>query len=109
MDSIITLSSSAADKIKQFHQAEKDPSKQFRIYVQGGGCSGFEYGFSFDHSTSDDLIQAVGEVQVIIDPFSAPYIQSAVVDYFEDFKGAGFTVKNPNAKSTCGCGLSFSV
>lgn len=105
----VELTSKAIEKIKAFHAAETDASKAFRIYVQGGGCSGFEYGFSLDNPTDQDHVKDAEGIKVVIDPFSAPYIENAVVDYHEDFRGAGFQVKNPNAKSTCGCGQSFSV
>lgn len=105
----LELTSKAIEKIKAFQAAETDDQKAFRIYVQGGGCSGFEYGFSLDKPTDQDHVKEFGGVKVIIDPFSSPYIENAVVDYHEDFRGAGFQVKNPNAKSTCGCGQSFSV
>ena len=105
----VELTDKAVKKIKAFHEQEIDATKAFRIYVQGGGCSGFEYGFTLDHPSNDDFVEEKGGVKVVIDPFSATYIENAVVDYYEDFRGAGFSVKNPNAKSTCGCGQSFSV
>lgn len=105
----VELTDKAVQKIKAFQAQETNANKAFRIYVQGGGCSGFEYGFSLDLPTADDLVQEDHGVKVVIDPFSATYIEHATVDYYEDFRGAGFQVKNPNAKSTCGCGQSFSV
>lgn len=105
----IELTEKALTKIKAFQTDEGDPAKAFRIYVQGGGCSGFEYGFALDHPTAEDLVEEKGGVRIAIDPFSATYIENATVDYFEDMRGAGFKVSNPNAKSTCGCGQSFAV
>ncbi len=105
----LELTDKAIEKIKAFQTAEKDPSKAFRIYDQGGGCSGFEYGFALDNPNDQDHVKEEKGIKVVIDPFSAPYIENALVDYHEDFRGAGFQVKNPNAKSTCGCGQSFSV
>ena len=105
----LEVTSKAIEKIKAFQAADNGSHNAFRIYVQGGGCSGFEYGFSLDNPTDQDHVSDKGGVKIVIDPFSAPYIENATVDYHEDFRGAGFQVKNPNAKSTCGCGQSFSV
>lgn len=105
----LAITDKAVQKIKSFQSQDTDAGKAFRIYVQGGGCSGFEYGFSLDHPGQEDHVQEKEGVKVIVDPYSAPYIENATVDYYEDFRGAGFAVKNPNAKSTCGCGQSFSV
>ncbi|MCB1198306.1 MAG: iron-sulfur cluster insertion protein ErpA [Bdellovibrionota bacterium] len=105
----ITLTDSAKTKVKTFAKSEAQPGEWFRVYVQGGGCSGFEYGFSFDQPTDQDYQMQIDDIQIVIDPFSATYVQDAVIDYFEDFRGAGFSVKNPNAKTTCGCGMSFGV
>jgi iron-sulfur cluster insertion protein len=105
----LELTSKAIEKIRAFQAADTEAKSAFRIYVQGGGCSGFEYGFSLDNPGEDDLIKEEQGVKVVVDQFSAPYIENALVDYHEDFRGAGFQVKNPNAKSTCGCGQSFSV
>lgn len=105
----LSITEKAIQKIRSFQTEESDATKAFRIYVQGGGCSGFEYGFALDQPGQEDHIQESQGVKVVVDPFSAPYIENAVVDYYEDFRGAGFSVKNPNAKSTCGCGQSFSV
>jgi iron-sulfur cluster assembly accessory protein len=107
---LITLTEKAQNKVKAFTAAEgQATNKGLRIYVKGGGCSGFEYGFSLDEEKEGDNVLQVGEIKVLIDAFSAPYVMDSTVDYVEDFRGAGFTVKNPNAKSTCGCGSSFSV
>jgi iron-sulfur cluster insertion protein len=105
----IQLTEAALQKIKYFAAQEASEKPYFRIYVQGGGCSGFEYGFSFDQKNETDQLTDIEGLQVLIDPFSATYIQDATIDYYEDFRGAGFRVQNPNAKSTCGCGMSFAV
>ena len=105
----LQLTDKAIAKIKAFQASETDASKVFRVYVQGGGCSGFEYGFSFDNPGEQDHINEKDGIKVAIDPYTAPYIENAILDYHEDFRGAGFQVKNPNAKSTCGCGQSFAV
>lgn len=105
----LEVTSKAVEKIKAFQASDQQSYQAFRIYVQGGGCSGFEYGFSLDNPTEQDHVNEFSGVKIVIDPFSAPYIENAIVDYQEDFRGAGFQVKNPNAKSTCGCGQSFAV
>lgn len=105
----LTLTENAQIKVKSFASSEAKPNEVFRIYVQGGGCSGFEYGFSFDEPKDNDYKITIDGIDLVIDPFSATYMKDAVIDYYEDFRGAGFSVNNPNAKSTCGCGLSFSV
>lgn len=105
----LRLTDKALEKVKQFAKDESQGNKQFRVYVQGGGCSGFEYGFSFDEPSDNDYIIDTHELPIVIDPFSATYIQDATIDYYEDFRGAGFSVQNPNAKTTCGCGMSFGV
>ena len=105
----LELTSKAIEKIKAFQASDEKAHSAFRIYVQGGGCSGFEYGFSLDNPGEEDLIKEEAGIKVVVDQFSAPYIENATVDYHEDFRGAGFKVTNPNAKSTCGCGQSFSV
>jgi iron-sulfur cluster insertion protein len=76
--------------------------------VQGGGCNGFSYGFAFDQKHDDDEISKIGDVEVLIDPQSAKYLNGSKIDYIEDLKGAGFVIENPNATGTCGCGHSVS-
>ncbi|MDO8526575.1 MAG: iron-sulfur cluster insertion protein ErpA [Deltaproteobacteria bacterium] len=107
---LVSISEKAVAKIREY--AEKMPEakgKSFRVYVQGGGCSGFSYGFMFDESREGDIhIQASG-VTCLLDPQSLMLIKGATVDFQEGMTGAGFTVENPNAKTSCGCGSSFSV
>ena len=106
----IELTANAVEKVKAFAQEHGDDgSKGLCVFVQGGGCSGFEYGFDFDLPQDTDNIIDAGPVKVLIDPYSAPYIKDSVIDYMETFMKTGFVVTNPNAKATCGCGLSFSV
>jgi len=105
----ITITEQAQVKIDVFAQKEAKEDECFRIYVQGGGCSGFEYGFRFDMPSAEDYCIELNDLKVIVDPFSATYMDQAVIDYYEDFRGAGFQVQNPNAKTTCGCGMSFAV
>ena len=104
----IHLTSGAVKKIKAFAEKERDV-EGLRIYVEGGGCSGYQYGFSFDRTQEGDYVIAQDQVKVFVDPFSAPYLNESTIDYVESLMNTGFSVKNPNSKSTCGCGMSFSV
>ena len=88
---------------------EEAQGKHLRIFVQGGGCSGFEYGFTFDERQDGDVLIAQGDIVVLVDGFSLPYLEGSVVDFTESLMGSGFSVKNPNATGTCGCGHSFSA
>ena len=106
----IFLTDRAVAKVKDFAQKKLDAAgKNFRVYVEGGGCSGYQYGFSFDTKKEDDLVIDCNGVNVLIDPQSKLYLNGCTVDFVEDFKSSGFTVKNPNAKASCGCGTSFTV
>ena len=106
----VTLTPKAIEKAKTFAQGNQEAEgKHFRIYVQGGGCSGFSYGFNFDETREGDAVIEAGDIKVLIDPGSAQYLNNCVVDYVESFQGAGFSVQNPNAKGSCGCGSSFTV
>lgn len=105
---MITITTAAAVKIKQF-LAEDIDAKGLRVYVRGGGCSGYSYGMILEPTISeDDTVIEKDGIQVIIDPQTAPMIQGAVVDYTDTLEGSGFAIKNPQAKTTCGCGSSFS-
>jgi iron-sulfur cluster assembly accessory protein len=108
---MINLTTAAADKVKGILEQEKEniPSGGLRIYVQGGGCSGFSYGMVLDQATDGDQIFEAQGVKVIIDAMSLKYLEGAEVDYKEDLMGGGFAIRNPNATSTCGCGHSFSA
>ena len=103
------LSDQALAKLSQLSESEK--GKYFRVYVTGGGCSGFQYGFKFDEFDSDEdsLLDFENGIKVLLDQLSYPYIIGSLIDYKEDLMGAKFTVENPNAASTCGCGSSFSI
>jgi iron-sulfur cluster assembly accessory protein len=105
---MITVTAFAAGKIKALIGEDPD-AKGLRIYVKGGGCSGYSYGMALEPNISDDdtVIERDG-IQVIVDPQSLPLIQDSVVDYSDSLMGAGFQIKNPQAKNTCGCGNSFS-
>lgn len=107
---LIELSDLAKAKVRHFLQTENgETQKGLRIYVEGGGCSGFQYGFSFDVPADDDSVTEIDGIRVLIDPISAPYITSSLIDYQDGLSNAGFVVKNPNAKTTCGCGVSFNI
>jgi iron-sulfur cluster insertion protein len=106
---MVTITSIAEEKIKELIKEEED-AVGLRIYVKGGGCSGYQYGMSFEDKTSDDdTIVEKGDVKVIVDSQSAPMLSGAEVDYVDSLQGSGFSIKNPQAKSTCGCGSSFST
>jgi iron-sulfur cluster insertion protein len=100
----------AANKVKALIEEEGNPELKLRVFVTGGGCSGFQYGFTFDEVTNDDdMVMQKNGVTLLIDPMSMQYMMGAEVDYTEGLEGAQFVIKNPNAVSTCGCGSSFSV
>ena len=106
----VTLSESAARQIAQIMSAEENRGMMLRVAVSGGGCSGFQYGFEFDEQQGDDdlAVQTDG-VTLLVDPLSLQYLMGAEVDYSESLHGAQFVIRNPNAKTTCGCGSSFTV
>ena len=108
---MINLTSTAVDKVKAVLEQEKEsmPQGGLRIYVQGGGCSGFSYGMVLDEVSEGDQVFEREGVKVIVDPMSMKDLENAEVDYKEDLMGGGFAIKNPNAKSTCGCGHSFQA
>jgi iron-sulfur cluster insertion protein len=107
---MITLTQSAQDKIKEVLLEENDPKARLRMYVQGGGCSGFSYGFTIDdEQNEDDFEISAGSSSVLVDSMSFQYLQGAVVDFKDDLDGSRFAITNPQASSTCGCGSSFSI
>ncbi|GAB2866458.1 iron-sulfur cluster insertion protein ErpA [Pseudoduganella ginsengisoli] len=106
----IVFTDAAAEKVAQLIEEEGNPDLKLRVFVQGGGCSGFQYGFTFDEITNeDDTTMEKNGVQLLIDAMSYQYLVGAEIDYKDDLEGAQFVIKNPNAQSTCGCGSSFSV
>jgi iron-sulfur cluster insertion protein len=110
MPSPLLFSDSAADKVKALIVEEGNDDLKLRVFVTGGGCSGLQYGFTFDEVTNeDDTILEKNGVHLLIDPMSYQYLIGAEIDYTEGLEGAQFVIKNPNASSTCGCGSSFSV
>ena len=106
---MITLTDTAAEKVKGLIEAEGEPDLALRVAVRPGGCSGFSYEMFFDSDVAkDDLTDDVGGVRVVVDPSSAPLLEGAVLDYKDGLQQAGFSINNPNAQRTCGCGQSFS-
>ena len=106
----LVFTDNAANKVKQLIEEEGNPDLKLRVFVTGGGCSGFQYGFTFDEATNeDDTSMQKGGVTLLIDPMSLQYLVGAEIDYQENIEGAQFVIKNPNASSTCGCGSSFSA
>ena len=110
MPAPLIFTDSAAAKVKDLVDEEGNPDLKLRVFVQGGGCSGFQYGFTFDEVVNeDDTPMTKNGVTLLIDSMSLQYLMGAEIDYKEDLQGAQFVIKNPNATTTCGCGSSFSV
>lgn len=106
----VQLTASAASKVQELIASQGKQSALLRVYIQGGGCSGFQYGFSFDDvPQADDAVFERDGVQLLVDPLSIQYLTGAEVDYKEDLQGARFVINNPNATTTCGCGSSFGI
>jgi iron-sulfur cluster assembly protein/iron-sulfur cluster insertion protein len=106
---VITITDSAANKVRELLEAEGDAAMALRVAVRPGGCSGFSYEMFFDSDLADDDVRSdVGGVRVVVDPASAPLLVGAVLDFKDGLQGAGFAITNPNAQRTCGCGQSFS-
>ena len=107
---MLTITESAKTKILDLFAEEGNPNLCLRTFVQGGGCSGMSYGFTFDEiQNEDDFEIPIGNCRVLVDAMSMQYLQDANIDYKEDLQGSEFKITNPNAQSTCGCGNSFSV
>ena len=106
----LLFTDNAASKVKQLIEEEGNTDLKLRVFVSGGGCSGFQYGFTFDEVINeDDTVMSKNGVQLLIDPMSFQYLAGAEIDYQEGLEGSQFVIKNPNAETTCGCGSSFSV
>lgn len=109
-DSPLTFTQAAAAKVKRLIEEEENDSLKLRVFVTGGGCSGFSYGFTFDEEMAeDDTAVEKDGVTLLVDPMSFQYLAGAEVDYKEGLQGSQFVIKNPNATTTCGCGSSFSI
>ena len=107
---LVEFSENAALKVKSLIEEEKNPNLKLRVFITGGGCSGFQYGFTFDETINegDTQVEKAG-VTLLVDPMSIQYLTGAEIDYSEGLEGAQFVIRNPNATTTCGCGSSFSV
>ncbi len=109
-DTPLVFTTAAAEKVRELIEAEGNPALKLRVFISGGGCSGFQYGFTFDEKRQegDTAVRTAG-VTLLVDPMSVQYLFDAEIDYKEDLQGAAFVIRNPNAATTCGCGSSFSV
>ena len=106
----MTVTPAAVEKVQEFaSQNEEFQGKAFRVFVEGGGCSGFRYAFVFDDKSAEDTAWELNGVNIVVDPISMQYLRGATVDFVNDLRGSGFVVNNPNASGTCGCGSSFNV
>ncbi len=109
-ENLLVFTDAAALKVKALMEDEGNPNLKLRVFVSGGGCSGFQYGFTFDENEGDDDTRVDKQgVSLLIDPMSYQYLEGAEIDYKDDVNGAQFVIRNPNATTTCGCGSSFSV
>lgn len=107
--SVVTLTEPAAQQVTAMLTSPENAGKNLRVYVEGGGCSGLQYGMVFDEKRADDTCVEFHGVSVLVDPFSANYLRGAVVDFSDALNGGGFKISNPNAHSSCGCGKSFEA
>ncbi len=106
----LVLTDAAANKVSELIEEEDNPELKLRVFISGGGCSGFQYGFTFDEKIEDGDSQVVNQgVTLVVDPMSVQYLMGAEIDYKEDLQGAQFIIRNPNAATTCGCGSSFTT
>ena len=109
-ESPVIFTSAAASKVSALITEEGNPNLMLRVYIQGGGCSGFQYGFTFDEDVAEgDTEVETDGVKLLVDPMSLQYLTGAEIDYVEDLQGSQFVIRNPNAATTCGCGSSFST
>lgn len=109
-DAPLLFTDAAADKVKSLITEEENPNLKLRVFITGGGCSGFQYGFTFDEEVNNDDFQLQKNgVTLLVDAMSLQYLEEAEIDYKEDLQGAQFVIRNPNATTTCGCGSSFSL
>lgn len=110
INAALSFSDAAAQRVKVLIAEEENPNLKLRVYITGGGCSGFQYGFTFDEAINEgDTTIINNEVTLVVDPMSLQYLIGGVVDYTEGLEGSRFFVNNPNATTTCGCGASFSI
>ena len=110
MEVAINFTDSAVSKVRELIEEESNPDLKLRVFITGGGCSGFQHGFTFDEiANEDDFVIDREGVKFLVDTMSYQYLVGAEIDYIDSFEGSQFTIKNPNAQTTCGCGSSFSV
>lgn len=110
LSAALVLSDKAAEKVRKLRAGEDNQNLKLRVYITGGGCSGFSYGFTFDEAEKDgDSLFCNGDVTMLVDPMSFQYLVGSKIDYVEGLNGSQFIVENPNATATCGCGSSFSI
>jgi len=106
----LVFTEAAATKVRELILEEANPALKLRVYITGGGCSGFQYGFTFDEAVDDgDVSVTRNDVTLVVDPLSFQYLEGAEIDYSESLQGARFVIRNPNAATTCGCGSSFGI
>lgn len=106
----LVFTEAAASKVRELILEEANPALNLRVYITGGGCSGFQYGFTFDEAVDDgDVAVTRNDVTLVVDPLSFQYLEGAEIDYSESLQGARFVIRNPNAATTCGCGSSFGI
>ena len=105
----IKFTDAAANKVHALITEEENPNLKLRVYVTGGGCSGFQYGFTFDEKKEDDEVVVTDGVTLVVDPLSLQYLSGAEIDYSSDHFSSQFVIRNPNVQTTCGCGSSFAV
>ena len=109
-EDVLVVTEAAAKKVQELIEKENNKKLMLRVFIYGGGCSGFQYGFTFDEAVNDgDAVVRKNEVRLVVDPTSVQYLAGAEIDYSEGLEGAQFVIRNPNAATTCGCGSSFSV
>ncbi len=106
----LAFTQQAAEKVKELSARQDNSGSMLRVYIQGGGCSGFQYGFALEEQENqDDMVVETDGVKLLVDPMSFQYLMGAEIDYLEDLQGARFVINNPNASTTCGCGSSFGI
>ncbi|MHB1505895.1 MAG: iron-sulfur cluster insertion protein ErpA [Sulfobacillus sp.] len=106
---MVTITEKAAEKVRDLMMEQGGAGKGLRVFVTGGGCAGYSYGMAFDERTADDSVAEAAGVQVLVDPESLPILNGATIDFIDELSGSGFTIENPNAVKTCGCGHSFTT
>jgi iron-sulfur cluster assembly accessory protein len=109
VNALVTITDKAKDKVRQYLEDDDNKGKALRVYVEGGGCAGFQYGLAFDDKRDTDEIVAIDGIEIVVDPMSQTYLEGSSIDFIDGLYGAGFKVNNPNATGSCGCGHSFTV